>query len=224
MLAQDHMAFLKSIHLFNGLDENQFEKMAIHSRLQTLKKDERLFTQGDNVNNFYIVYSGLVKLFRLSAEGQEKVIEIVSPGQSFGEALMFLERPDFPVSSSALSQSEIIVVDSSQFLGMLSNSPATCLALLGGMSQRIRGLIQEIDNLSVQNGRCRLSAYILEQAGDGDHIKFAVAKSVLASRLSIQPETFSRILKQLRSSGAISIDGSEIHILDRDQLEDYAMI
>ncbi len=224
MLDQNHLSFLRNIHLFNGLDDSQFDQVVNSSRLLSLHKDESLFSQGDDVKCFYIVYSGLVKLFRLSMDGQEKVIEIVTPGQSFAEALMFLERPNFPVSSSALNDAEVIMVDAAQFIRMLSSSPSTCLTLLGEMSQRIRGLVQEIDNLSVQNGRHRLSAYILEQAGIDNHIKLAVPKAVLASRLSIQPETFSRILKQLRSSSAISIDGSNIEILDRDQLEDYAMI
>jgi CRP-like cAMP-binding protein len=106
---------------------------------------------------------------------------------------------------------------------MLSQSSETCLRLLGEMSQRIRGLVQEIDNLSVQNGRNRLSSYLLQQAGDENHIRLPIPKAILASRLSIQPETFSRIIKQLKSVSVIAVDGSEIEILDRQQLEEYAM-
>lgn len=224
MLTSIHKSFVRSIHLFNGLTQQQFDEVMQHARVEALHKDEPLFSQGDSVSSFYMVYSGLIKLFRNSADGQEKVIEIVTPGQTFAEALMFLDRPDFPVSASALNEAEILVFDSAQFVRMLSQSPSTCMLLLGSMSQRIRGLVQEIDNLSVQNGRHRLSAYLLEQAGDNDHLKLSIPKAVLASRLSIQPETFSRIIKQLRNSNAIRVEGSEIEILDRDQLEDYAMV
>ena len=153
-----------------------------------------------------------------------KVIEIVTPGQTFAEALMFLEHPHYPVSASALNDAEVISFDASQFLKMLNQSSSSCMVLLGTMSQRIRGLVQEIDNLSVQNGRHRLSSYLLEQAGDSDFVKLPVAKSVLASRLSIQPETFSRIVKQLKNACAIKVDGSEIEIIDREQLEDNALL
>lgn len=224
MITPIHKEFLKSVHLFSGLESEQLQNIHDSARVHKLDKDQTLFSQGDSVDCFYLVYSGMVKLFRLSADGQEKVIEIVTPGQTFAEALMFLDQPHYPVSASALNDAEVIAFDASQFLKMLNQSSASCMVLLGTMSQRIRGLVQEIDNLSVQNGRHRLSSYLLEQAGDSDYIKLPVPKSVLASRLSIQPETFSRIVKQLKNASAIKVDGSEIEIIDRDQLEDYALL
>lgn len=224
MLTPVHKEFLKSVHLFSGLESEQLNSVYDYARLHNLNKDQTLFSQGESVECFYLVCSGMVKLFRLSADGQEKVIEIVTPGQTFAEALMFLDHPHYPVSASALSDAEVISFDASQFLKMLNQSSSSCMVLLGTMSQRIRGLVQEIDNLSVQNGRHRLSSYLLEQAGDSDFVKLPVAKSVLASRLSIQPETFSRIVKQLKNASAIKVDGSEIEIIDREQLEDYALL
>jgi len=223
MIQPMHTSFIQNVHLFSGLKHDQLQSVVDHAHLQKLDKDQIIFSQGDTVDSFYMVYSGLVKLYRLSSDGQEKVIEIVTPGQTFAEALMFLDHANFPVSASALNEAEVLVFSSSQFLKMLSISSETCMVLLGSMSQRIRGLVQEIDNLSVQNGRHRLSSYLLQQAGESNHIKLPVPKSVLASRLSIQPETFSRIVKQLRNASAIKIDGSEIEIMDREQLEDYAL-
>jgi len=216
--------FVRNVHLFSGLSEGQLDEVLQHAHIHKLGKDQILFSQGDLVDSFYLVFSGQVKLFRLSAEGQEKIMEIVISGQTFAEALMFLDHPHFPVSCTALKEAEIIVFDADHFLKMLKHSPEICLVLLGAMSQRMRGLVHEIDNLSLQNGRHRLSVYLLEQAGDSDHLKLTVAKSVLASRLSIQPETFSRIVKQLRNTCTIQVDGADIEIIDRDQLEEYATI
>ncbi len=224
MITAAHSSFIQRVHLFNGLQQQQFDSVLQHCKIMSLQKDDVLFSQGDMMSHFYLIYSGLVKLYRLSADGQEKVIEIVTPGQTFAEALMFLDRPDYPVSATALNASEVIVFESSSFLKMLAQSTDTCFTLLGQMSQRIRGLVQEIDNLSVQNGRHRLSSYLLDQAGESSHIRLPIPKAVLASRLSIQPETFSRIIKQLKSVQAIQVDGSEIEILDREQLEEYAMV
>jgi len=216
--------FVKKTHLFHGLNEQQLDKVLTHSCLHKLKKEQILFNQGDNVNCFYLVLSGMVKLFRVSPDGQEKVIEVVNSGDTFAEALMFLDNPNFPVSAASLSDAQVVSFNATNFLNMLNQSPDTCLTLLGSMSQRIRGLVQEIDNLSVQTGRQRLAAYLLELAGDDDALHLPVAKSVLASRLSIKPETFSRIIKQLRNSETISVDGADIKILDQDQLEDFALV
>jgi len=216
--------FVERTHLFKGLDKQQLEKVLAHSNLHKLKKEQILFSQGDEVCCFYLVLSGMVKLFRLSPDGQEKVIEVVNSGETFAEALMFLDNPNFPVSAAALSEAQVVSFNSADFLKMLQQSPQTCITLLGTMSQRIRGLVQEIDNLSVQTGRQRLAAYIIEHASDDGKLHLPIAKSVLASRLSIKPETFSRIIKQLRNSETITVDGANIEIIDVDQLEDFAMV
>ena len=139
--------FVRNVHLFSGLSEEQLDEVLQHAHIQKLGKDQTLFSQGDLVDSFYLVFSGQIKLFRLSAEGQEKIMEIVISGQTFAEALMFLDHPHFPVSCTALKEAEIIVFDADHFLKMLKHSPEICLVLLGAMSQRMRGLVHEIDNL-----------------------------------------------------------------------------
>lgn len=223
-MAALYKEFVEKTHLFGGLESAQLDKVLTHSSVHKLKKEQALFSQGDEVKSFYLVLSGMMKLFRLSPDGQEKVIEVVNPGDTFAEALIFLESPHFPVSASALGEAQVIAFEASQFLRMLKQNPETCINLLGSLSQRIRGLVQEIDNLSVQTGRQRLSAYLLDLAENTDELHLSIPKSVLASRLSIKPETFSRIIKQLRNSETIKVDGSNISIIDRDQLEDFALV
>jgi CRP-like cAMP-binding protein len=223
-LAALYKEFVEKTHLFGGLESAQLDKVLTHSSVHKLKKEQALFSQGDEVKSFYLVLSGMIKLFRLSPDGQEKVIEVVNPGDTFAEALIFLESPHFPVSASALGEAQVIAFEASQFLRMLKQNSDTCINLLGSLSQRIRGLVQEIDNLSVQTGRQRLAAYLLDLAENTDELHLSIPKSVLASRLSIKPETFSRIIKQLRNSETIKVDGSNITIIDRDQLEDFALV
>jgi len=223
-LTAEYKEFVEKTHLFKDLNHQQLDNILAHSSLHKLKKEQVLFSQGDSVGSFYLVLSGMVKLFRVSPDGQEKVIEVVNSGETFAEALMFLENPNFPVSAAALSDAQVISFNAAEFLKMLKQDAQTCLILLGTMSQRIRGLVQEIDHLSVQTGRQRLSAYLMEHAGDDDSLHLPMAKSILASRLSIKPETFSRIIKQLRNSETITVDGADIKIIDRDQLVDFAMV
>lgn len=223
-MAALYKEFVEKTHLFGGLESVQLDKVLTHSSVHKLKKEQALFSQGDEVSSFYLVLSGMIKLFRLSPDGQEKVIEVVNTGDTFAEALIFLDSPHFPVSASALGEAQVIAFEASQFLRMLKQNPDTCINLLGSLSQRIRGLVQEIDNLSVQTGRQRLSAYLLDLTENTDELHLSIPKSVLASRLSIKPETFSRIIKQLRNSETIKVDGSNITIIDRDQLEDFALV
>lgn len=211
---------LKQCFLFSSLTEAQLERVAKRAVNVRLAEGEALFEQGDAAKRFYMVRSGQIKLFRLSPSGNEKVIEIVTPGSTFAEALMFLERPRYPVGAQALQPSEVLSFDAMDFADMLRNSVDTCFLLMGDMSQRLRGLLREIDELSLSSATCRVAAYLIKLAPtDADSFQLPFAKQILASRLSVKPETFSRIIKNLSDDGIISVSGSRVTIRDRASLE-----
>ena len=216
---------LKQSHLFSSLTDVQMERVYRHSKVVQLEEGQLLFAQGEDVTNFYLVLSGKMKLFRVSPDGQEKIIEIVPEGGIFAEALMFMDQPYYPVSSAALSDSVVIGIDSSDFKSMLWDSVDTCLLLLGDMSFRLRKLVHEIDTLTLHSGTCRVANYLLQQIQDGEEcIELDVAKGVIAARLSVKPETFSRIIKNLRGQEILSIEGNKITIHDRDALKDLSLV
>ena len=214
------IAALKQSYLFSKLADNQLDRVCLNCKLVTLGEGERLFAQGDKVACFYLVIRGKVKLYRVSPEGHEKIIEIVSQGQTFAEALMFLDQPLYPVNSAALESTDVVAVDAGTFKSMLWDSVDTCLLLLGDLSLRLHKLVHEIDTLTLHSGTCRVASYLLDQAPrDQTRFDLDIAKSVIAARLSIKPETFSRIIKTLRQQHIISIDGNTITIHDRQALK-----
>ena len=161
---EDMKELLKQGLLFARLTEAQLDRVARLAVRIRLKDGESLFQQGDPAGRFYLVTGGQVKLFRLSPAGNEKVIEVVMPGSTFAEALMFLERPRYPVGAQALGPAEVISIDARDFAGMLKGSVETCFLLLGDMSQRLRGLLREIDEISLHSGTCRIAAYMINLA------------------------------------------------------------
>lgn len=215
--------YLKQGVLFASLNDTQLDRVARRAVRVRLQDGESLFEQGDPAERFYLVTGGQIKLYRLSPAGNEKVIEIVMPGSTFAEALMFLERPHYPVGAQALGAAGVISVDAVDFADMLKGSVETCFLLLGDMSQRLRGLLREIDELSLHSATCRIAAYLVNLLpNDRDNVDLPVPKQVLASRLSVKPETFSRIMKSLSDQKIIKVSGSRIEVLDRDQLQQAA--
>jgi len=222
---QEIIDALSQSHLFTRLTDIQLDRVYRHSQLVRLEEGQLLFAQGEDVTNFYLVLSGKMKLYRVSPDGQEKIIEIVPQGGLFAEALMFMDQPHYPVSSAALSETTVIGIDSRDFKDMLRDSVETCLLLLGNMSFRLRQLVHEIDTLTLHSGTCRVANYLLEHAPDDqESFELDTAKGVIAARLSVKPETFSRIIKHLRGEGVISIDGSKITIHNRKALKDLSLV
>lgn len=216
---------LKKHHLFSELTDLQIDRVSKFSQLQHLDEGQMLFNQEDKVTSFYMILSGKIKLFRMSPDGQEKIIEIVKSGDVFAEALMFTNQADYPVSSAALTETIVLAINANKFREMLWDSTATCLLLLGNMSIRLRRLVKEIDTLTLHSGTCRVASYLIQEIPeDKKEFKLDIAKNVIAARLSIKPETFSRIIKSLKSQGIVSIEGNSVTIHNIDALREQSLI
>ncbi|HIP53213.1 MAG TPA: Crp/Fnr family transcriptional regulator [Chromatiales bacterium] len=211
-------------HLFASLNDEQLATVQEMSHTVFLEEGESLFDCGDEADRFFLVLSGQMKLYRLSPAGNEKVIDIIRAGSTFAEALMFLEHPTYPVYATALVDTHLLEFDSGKFLQLLRQSVETCFRVMGDMSQRLRRLIKEIDDLTLQSATSRVAAMLIRHMGSPEDQEFTLhaQKGVLASRLSVKPETFSRILHNLSAQGIISVKGSHITVHDLEQLKEAA--
>jgi CRP-like cAMP-binding protein len=216
---------LQQHHLFSKLTPSQLEDVYKSSQVYTIDEAQTLFNQSDEVISFFMLLTGKIKLFRLSSDGQEKIIEIINDGEVFAEALMFTDHSDYPVSATALTKSVVISLNAKQFKNMLQSSNETCLLLLGFMSYRLRMLVNEIDTLTLHTGTYRVACYFMDKVTENEErFKLGMAKNVIAARLSIKPETFSRILKNLKNKGILSIDGNYVTVHDINALKQYSLI
>jgi len=217
---------LKDAFLFSQLNEEQLERVSGMCHDVELQDCEPLFEVGDEAKRFFFVAEGQMKLSRLSLNGNEKVIEVVSEGYTFAEALMFSDKPGYPVRATAIGKVSLVAIDSKPFLDLLRESVDTCFRVMGDMSVRLRKMIKEIDDLTLQSATGRVAGYlcgkfVYEHEG---RVAFDLStpKGVLASRLSVKPETFSRILHNFTDQGLVKVKGGHIEILDVSGLQKHA--
>ncbi len=90
-----------------------------------------MIRQGQPAERFFLVLKGRVKLYRISTDGQEKVVEIIQAGQTFAEAVMFMQRSEYPVCAETLEAVQLVSFPNRLMLTLLEESPQTCLHLLG---------------------------------------------------------------------------------------------
>lgn len=216
---------LRSHALFMGLSDDAIGIIKEGIQVLQLAEGEHLFTQGQPAERFFMLRQGQVKLYRLSPTGNEKVIEIIRPGQCFAEAVMFMDVQRYPVSSQALVDAELYAINNRNFLNVLRGSVDTCFRVLADMSVRLHNQLNEIDSLTLQNATLRLVNYLIGQAPKEAEkeaeVSLPAAKNIIASRLSIQPETLSRILNSLSAQGLISVKGAHVQIHDMPRLRAY---
>jgi CRP-like cAMP-binding protein len=213
---------LHQMPFFSELSGEDIERVARFTRERHLEKGEVLFQRGDQAYGFYFVVSGQIKLAVSSAQGNEKVVEIVGPMQSFGEAVMLMTRP-YPVFAEALTPTQLLHIGQNVVSDLIDQDSTFARKLLAGMAIRLHSMVQDVETYSLRSSTQRVIGYLLQQAeserADGTcHIELPTSKQVIASRLNLTPETLSRIFHDLAEAGLITVQGKRITLHDPARL------
>lgn len=217
--------FLRNLPVFREMPEDALARIAVATREVRAPSGTILFRRGDTPAGFHVVVYGQVKLALTTADGAEKVVEVIGPGMSFGEAVMFLERP-YMVTAETLADTLLLAVGKQGFFAELDNAPALARRMLAGLSMRVHRLMNDVEALTLRTATERVIGYLLrdlpEDAGaSAVELRLPIAKGVIASRLNITREHFSRILHELASDGLIEVRGRSIRVLDPAKLRQH---
>ncbi len=221
--------YLSVLPLFTDMEPPELQRLAQGCQLRRLARGDMVFRVGQPCEEFHVTVIGQVKLFAISPHGQEKVIELVGPGHSFAEALMFTGKP-YIVNAQALTDSLLLTVKKQAVLDEIARDPRFCLRMLAGISRRLHGLVHDVEAYALHSGLQRVIGYLLrDQAvedcatGEVVTVSLPVSKATIASRLSLTPEYFSRVLHELEAAGLIEIDKRDIRILDAQRLSRHGL-
>ena len=207
--------------IFRGVSPEELGRIAQGTREVRAARGETLFQRGDPCEGFHIVAYGQVKLSLGTPGGGEKVVEIIGPGHSFGEAVMFADRP-YLVTATALADSLLLHVGKKTLFAEIDRDPGLARRMLGSLSMRLHMLVRDMEAMTLQNATQRVIGYLTRLADEPGHATLPAQKSLVASRLNLAPESFSRILHDLAAAGLIRVDGREILLLDPDRLAAFA--
>ena len=218
--------YLSMLPLFQEMQPPELQRLAQWSQLREFTRGTDVFRAGEPCQEFHVTVSGQIKLYAISPAGQEKIIELVGPGNSFAEAFMFMERP-YMISAQALTDTLLLSVSREAVLHEIQSGAQFCMRMLAGLSRRLHGLVNDVQAYSLHSGVERVIGYLLRDLPEeGEHpasVMLPVSKASIASRLSMTPEYFSKVLHELESKGLIEIDKREIRLLDVQRLSRYPL-
>lgn len=220
--------YLATLPLFSNMRDEELQRLATGCQLRRVERGKVIFRTGDPCHEFHVNVLGQVKLFVISPAGTEKVVELVGPGDSFAEAVMFMGVP-YVLSAQTLTDSLILSIEKDVVLREIGASPEFALRMLAGLSRRLHGLIKDVEAYALHSGVQRVIGYLLgddnldetENASQAITVSLPVSKAAIASRLSLTPEYFSRVLNELETAGLIHVDKRDIHITDTARLANY---
>ncbi len=212
----------KNIPLFQGCKSSFIDTLQKHAQYQTHEKGKILFINDEKADRFYFIKNGWVKLFRETLDGAQAVIDILPAGKIFGETSIF-ENNTYPYSAEVIESSEIISMPIANLKAEIEHNNTMALNMLRSITNDRQRQDKQIEHLSLQNAPQRIGCFLLRLANQNTRgpitIHLPYDKTLVASRLGMQPETFSRALARLSRDTGIRIKGATIEL---DQLEQLA--
>lgn len=218
---------LSSNPLFLGLPPETVNSILAESHRIQGKKNQTLFFAGDSADAFFYVIEGWVKLYRINREGEEAIIHVIAPGETFAEAAVFGHHRKYPVNAQYIENAVLLAIPRSSFVDRIATNPDLALHILGAVSARQHYLIQQIEQLTVKDAPQRIGTFLLRlcqsQEGHNVVVDLPYDKSLISRRLNIQPETFSRALRKLEGHGVMP-DGDKVIIQDLNKLAHFCEV
>jgi len=233
----DTHSLLSRVPLFDGMKPATLTYIASRARVMHAPRGEMIFRKDEACAGIYLVIYGQVKLFFTSLQGGEKILDILEQGHTFGEASLFQEG-NHQVYAQTLNDCLLLYIAKPVIMAELEKNMTFAHRMMNHLAQRLFELTQEVESYSLDSGRQRLINYLLRQAlakgkngAENDRespeqnaatLTLLSRKGVIASRLNIAHEYFSRLLHELSENGLLSVDGRDIHLKDLARLRQYA--
>jgi CRP-like cAMP-binding protein len=219
---------LRHCPLFAGLGEEDLRKIRAVASLRKVEKKEILFAEGEEARGFYVVLSGKVKLYKISPEGKEQILHVVSAPDTFAEAALFLEG-SYPAFAEVLSDGQLLFFPRRDFIHLIEKNPKLSINMIVTLSHYLKKFSLLIEELSLKEVSSRIAKYLidlsLKSSKEGKNpreVDLDLSKTQIAQKLGTISETFSRTLAKMKAKGIIDVKRNRILILDRQALDELA--
>ncbi|MGE0754122.1 MAG: Crp/Fnr family transcriptional regulator [Alphaproteobacteria bacterium] len=222
-----HVQLLKGVPFFSGLSEKDIAYFLKHASIREYPKRTMIFDHGDKALHFFIVLEGWIKLFHVNSEGQETVTALVTKGDTFSETATF-EHSDYPYSAQVVGGvARCLTIPVQIIREKVRTDPNMALNMLASLSRKTHQLGLTFEHISQLTAAQRLACFLLKLSMDRQYakaIKLPYNKLLVASRLGMQPETFSRALKRLVADLGIIVTGRQVDIPNIEALQAYCEV
>lgn len=211
--------------LFRGVPAELVNKFIAQASPHGYPKGRIIFMQEDEAERFYLLVSGWVKLFRETLDGEEAVIDVVDGGHLLGESVIF-ENDTYHCGAEVVEDAALVSMPLSLLKEAVETSTVMAKNLFTAMSRAKRLQTKELEHRTIQNAPQRIGCFLLRLIPKNTEknivLHLPYDKTLMAARLGMKPETFSRALNRLRDETGIRIRGASVEIDDVKMLSDYS--
>jgi CRP/FNR family transcriptional regulator len=201
---------LEQSDFFKGVSAKSKKALAEICIRKAVRKNDTIFTEGDNGHSLYVLASGNVRVFKSTPDGKETVIKVIGPGELFAEVILF-ERDVYPASAVTLKNSVVYLIPKRQFYELLGDKDFRN-DFIRMLMKKQRYLADQLHALTAYDVEDRFIRFLLEQYGKKDEYRILLTKKDIASAIGATAETLSRLLRRMQGEGKISVKGKIIKL------------
>jgi CRP/FNR family transcriptional regulator len=217
------LEFIKSIPYFSGLGQAELDSIRKFIFEKKAGRGEIILFEDEPAEALYFVVSGVVKVFKTSADGKEQILQLIRPGESFNDVPVFSGGVNL-ASAEAMGAVVLYNIKKNDLEAVLQSHPQVALNIIQVLSQRVKHLISLVEDLSFRHVTERVAKILLEYAGDGVSERPRLTQQEMAAMIGTAREMVGRSLKTLEGEGTIRLDRNRIVITDKETLKEMAGI
>ncbi len=217
---------LWKIPMFDFLEAEALDHLYSLTESEKYSKGEYIFMECDPPKKLYIVTSGEVKLLKQTESGREMIVELIYPGELFGDEAVFDGEP-YPMTAQALENTELLSIKRGDFLSFLREYPDLALEFLAEFAARLRLAQNTIRALAAERVEWRVARVLLllmrkvgVPGADGLTIDLPITRQDIADMAGTTVETTIRVISNFKKLGICETDRGKIIITDRERLEE----
>ncbi len=215
LMEPDDWQVVRSTPLFGAMPMDVTVSLVGSTGPRGYEKGALLFQQGDPASAFYVILDGWVKVARITPEGGEAVVGVFRRGETFAEAAMFLGGK-YPVNAEVVAPSRLLKIDGEALRRKIRENPDLALSMLASASHQLKHLVEQIEQIKLLSAPQRIADFLIKQCRTRQGacvVELPYEKALIASRLGMKPESFSRAIAKLRNLG-VSVDHEFVSIAD----------
>lgn len=194
---------VRNVPIFNHLTDEQMSEVFTKVQSSNYSKNEHLYMAGEPKKSLFVLHRGKIRIYRLNDEGKEQLIRVLQPGEFTGELSLFSSDKPHESYAEIMEESQICEINKSNIYELMKEYPDTGIKIIEEFSERLEKAEQQTTNISLLSSEERLIEYMRTHVDEDDYVELDMTKKDLASYLSMQPETLTRLFKKLEANEVI---------------------
>jgi len=222
-MSKCEQCIVREFSSLKALNKDELLKIANCKSSYIIKKGEPIFEEGENVNGIFCVKDGVCKLSKLSPNGKDQIVKLVSKGELLGQRSMISDEP-VNLSAIALEDMEVCFIPKSEIMGLFNQNNNFSMNVMRAICGDLKEADDHMVTMAQKTVKERLAEtllYLKDTFGTNDDqsLKTQLSREELASMIGTATESCIRLLSDFNKNGLIEIKGKKIYLKDIPKLK-----